>query len=107
MSNIYNLYWYIFQSVFALITITSILLTILVFVMTKDKSKKGIVFIVWLISLSNLLSILFISFFSGILYDELAIPTDMLLLILMFTSIIAFIIGTILFLVNIFNKSSS
>ena len=105
MHPIYNLYWSSFQNIFIFLSITLTALLVASFLMTKGKetSIKHLL-LLWIPSLTTFITVISASFFSGILYDELTIPTDNLILFLMGYSTIVFLFHTGTVILNIFRS---
>ena len=103
MHPIYNLYWSSFQNIFIFLSITLTALLVASFLMTKGKetSIKNLL-LLWIPSLTTFITVISASFFSGILYDELNIPTDNLILFLMGYSTIIFFFHTGTVILKIF-----
>ena len=96
MHPIHSLYWSSFQAVFIFLSLTLTLLFVgSFFVKKKRKSaiKNGL--LLWIPSITTFLAVIFVSYFSGILYDELNIPTDNFILFLMGYSTIVFFLHTV------------
>lgn len=108
MHPIYNLYWSSFQNVFIFLSITLTLLLVTSFLMNKGKetSIKHLL-LLWIPSLTTFITVVFASFFSGILYDELNIPTDNLILFLMGYSTIIFFIHTGTVILKLFRSNKA
>lgn len=105
MHPIYNLYWSSFQNIFIFLSITLTVLLVVSFLMNKRKetSIKNLL-LLWIPSLTTFTTVIFASFFSGILYDELNIPTDNFILFLMGYSTIVFFFHTGTVILNIFRS---
>lgn len=103
MHPIYSLYWSSFQTVFVFLSLTLTLLFAGSFFIGKERNSaiKNTV-LLWIPSLTTFTAVLFISFFSGILYDELNIPTDDFILFLMGYSTIVFLLHTAKLIYNMF-----
>lgn len=105
MHPIYRLYWAPFQNIFIFLSITLTLLFIasLVISKRKDISVKSIV-LLWIPSLTTFITVGLAFFFSGILYDELNIPSDNVIFSLVIYSSILFLLHTISFVLKISKK---
>lgn len=105
MHPIYRLYWSSFQNIFIFLSLTLTLLFIGSFFIGKERSSaiKNAV-LLWIPSLTTFITVMFVSFFSGILIDELNIPTDNLLLTLMGYSTIIFFLHTGTLIFKVFRK---
>lgn len=101
MHPIYSLYWSSFQAVFIFLSLTLTLLFAGSFFVGKERKSaiKNSV-LLWLPSLTTFVTVIFVSFFSGILYDELNIPTDNFILLLIGYSTIIFFLHTATFVYN-------
>lgn len=103
MHPIYSIYWSSFQVVFVFLSLTLTLLFAGSFFVKKERKfaiKNDI--ILWIPSITTFLAVIFVSYFSGILYDELNIPTDNLILFLMGYSTIVFFLHTATLVYTIF-----
>lgn len=105
MHPIYRLYWSPFQNIFIFLSITLTLLFIasLFISKRKDNSVKSLL-LLWMPSLTTFITVGFASFFSGILYDELNIPSDNVILFLMGYSSILFLLHTVSFVLKLSKK---
>lgn len=103
MSPIYTLYWSSFRLVFVFLAITLTIVLASAFI-KRVKENKLIALALWGTSFSSFITVIFVSYFSGILYDELNIPTDNLILFLMGYASIVFIVHTGYFLFTLIRK---
>ena len=99
MASIGNQYWSIFQAVFYFSSL-AITLNLILAIRLTGKKLALTSLISWLSSLALLVGIYYLTFFSGILYDELMLKTDYLLLSLSFYSGLVFIMQTIVLVVK-------
>lgn len=108
MHPIYNLYWSSFQNIFIFLCITLTFLLVASFLINKGKetSIKNLL-LLWIPSLTTFITVISASFFSGILYDELNIPTDNLILFLMGYSTITFFFHTGTVILKIFRSKKT
>lgn len=105
MHPIYALYWSFFQNIFIFLAVSlTLLLVAAIFMNRKNDVKPLQAFLLWLPSLTTFITVICASFFSGILYDELNIPTDNLILFLMGYSTIIFLIHAVT-LINSISRS--
>lgn len=108
MHPIYRLYWFSFQNIFIFLSITLTLLFIASFFIGKGKdSSVKTLLLLWIPSLTTFITVGFASFFSGILYDELNIPNDNLILFLMGYSTIVFFLHTATIILKFFRTKKA
>lgn len=101
MHPIYSLYWSSFQNIFIFLSLTLTLLFVSSFFVSKERNSaiKNAV-LLWIPSVTTFIGVFFVSYFSGILYDELNIPTDNFILFLMGYSTIVFFLHTATLIYN-------
>ena len=103
MSPIYTLYWSSFRFVFVFLAVTLTIVLASAFI-KKVKENKLIALVLWITSFSSFITMIFAFYFSGILYDELNIPNDNLILFIMGYTAVVFIMHSGYFLFTLFQK---